>query len=104
MVEIVQEPSVSEPSLWEKYRTIKARPRVEKLRQRYLDLPNKVVIDIARLRTQSRKETEGELFITRRAKSFAAIVRGMPVNIYPWYIDNYRIRGPHKIKSYFSMY
>ncbi|MHA2339998.1 MAG: hypothetical protein ACXACX_22080 [Candidatus Hodarchaeales archaeon] len=78
MVETVQEPSVSEPSLWEKYRTIKATSRVEKLRQRYLDLPNKVVIDIARLRTQSRKETEGELFITRRAKSFAAIVRDMP--------------------------
>jgi formate C-acetyltransferase len=83
MVEIVQKPNTSEPSLWEKYRTIEATPRVEKLRQRYLDLPNKVVIDIARFRTQSRIETEGELFVTRRAKSFAKIVRGVPVNIYP---------------------
>ena len=83
MVEIVTEPSVSEPSLWEKYRSIKSTPRVEKLRQRYLDIPNKVVIDVARLRTQSRKETEGEMFITRRAKSFSAIVRCVPLNIYP---------------------
>ena len=83
MVEIVKEPSIAEPSLWEKFRTIKSTPRVETLRQRYLDIPNKVVIDIARLRTQSRKETEGELFITRRAKSFTAIVRGVPINIYP---------------------
>ena len=83
MVEIVTKPSVSEPSLWEKYRSIKSTPRVEKLRQRYLDIPNKVVIDVARLRTQSRKETEGEMFITRRAKSFSAIIRCVPLNIYP---------------------
>lgn len=83
MVETVNESSVAEPSLWEKYRTIESTSRVETLRQRYLNLKNKVVIDIAHIRTQSRKETEGQPFVTRRAKSFAAIVRGVPINIYP---------------------
>ena len=43
MVQIVNESNTQGPSLWEKYRTIKSTARVETLRQRYLNIPNKVV-------------------------------------------------------------
>jgi formate C-acetyltransferase len=87
MVQTINEPIDNEPivnptELWAKHFTIKPTPRVERLRQRYLKLQNKVIIDIARLRTKSRKETEGEPLVTQRAKAFAAIVRGVPTNIY----------------------
>ncbi|MEE8400074.1 MAG: pyruvate formate lyase family protein, partial [Desulfobacterales bacterium] len=58
-------------------------PRVERLRQHYLDTPNKAVIDLGRIVTRVWKETEGEPLISRRAKAFAATVRGVPTNIYP---------------------
>ncbi|MHA2392762.1 MAG: glycyl radical protein [Promethearchaeota archaeon] len=83
MVQTINEPTVKEQTLWDKYRTIQATPRVDKLRQRYINIRNKVIIDVARLRTKSRKRTEGEPLVTRRAKSFAEIVRGVPLNIYP---------------------
>ncbi len=57
--------------------------RVEKLRLGYLDTQDKVVIDILRIRTRVMQETEGEPTVTRQAKAFAAIVREMPINIYP---------------------
>ena len=63
--------------------TIPPAPRVERLRQRYLDTRNKAVTDVGRILTQVMKETEGEPLVTRRAKAFAAIVRGVPINIYP---------------------
>ncbi|MHA2120532.1 MAG: pyruvate formate lyase family protein, partial [Promethearchaeota archaeon] len=83
MVEAIEEPTSNIVSMWAKYYTIEPTTRVEKLRQRYLTIKNKVIIDVARERTQSRKETEGEPLVTRRAKSFAAIVRGVPTSIYP---------------------
>ena len=88
MVQTINEPIVKESianplARWAKFFTIQPTPRVEILRQRYLNIRNKVVIDVARNRTQSRKETEGEPLVTRRAKSFAAIVKGVPTNIYP---------------------
>ncbi|MHA1729359.1 MAG: pyruvate formate lyase family protein, partial [Promethearchaeota archaeon] len=83
MTQTINEQNINETPKWGKYLTIKPTLRVEKLRQRYLNIGNKIVIDVVRLRTQSRKETEGQLLVTRRAKSFAAIVRGVPTNIYP---------------------
>jgi len=80
---IVKKPIANPIAIWARHFTIKPTQRVEILRQRYLNILNKVVIDIARNRTQSRKETEGEPLVTRRAKSFAAIVKGVPTNIYP---------------------
>jgi len=62
---------------------IKPTPRVERLRQRYLDTKNKAVIDISRNVTKVMKETVGEPIVIRRAKAFAATVRGVPTNIYP---------------------
>ena len=58
-------------------------PRVERLRERYLNTRNKAVTDAGRILTRSMRETEGEPLITRRAKAFAAVVRGVPINIYP---------------------
>ena len=57
--------------------------RVERLRLRYLEMPNKTVTDVGRILTRVMKETEGQPLVTRRAKAFAAIVRGVPINIYP---------------------
>ncbi len=66
-------------------RVLSSRPtaRVESLRQRYLNTRNKIVTDVGRILTRVMKETEGEPLVTRRAKAFAAIVRGVPINIYP---------------------
>ncbi len=72
-----------EKSLLDRVLTIKPTPRVERLRRRYLDTKNKAVIDISRIVTRVSKETEGEPLVTRRAKAFAATVRGVPINIYP---------------------
>jgi len=72
-----------EKDLRERVCTMQPTPRVERLRQRYLDTPNKAAIDIGRIVTRVWKETEGEPLIARRAKAFAATVRGVPINIYP---------------------
>ena len=72
-----------EKSLRDRVITIKPTARVEMLRQRYLDTKDKAVIDLLRIRTRVWKETEGQPAVTRHAKAFAAIVREMPVNIYP---------------------
>ena len=72
-----------ERSLRDRVFTIKPTPRVERLRQGYLDTKDKVVIDILRTKTRVMKETEGEPRETRQAKAFAATVREMPINIYP---------------------
>jgi len=63
--------------------TTKPTSRVEMLRRRNLDAPNRAVIDNLRIRTRVMKETEGEPIETVRAKAFAANVREMPLNIYP---------------------
>ena len=62
---------------------MKPTERVARLKQRYLDTQNKVVIDILRIRTEVMKETEGEPRAIQQAKAFAATVRGLPLNIYP---------------------
>ncbi len=63
--------------------TIEPTPRVERLRQRYLETPNRVVIDVLRIVTKIMKETEGSPPLMRQAKAVAATVRGVPTNIYP---------------------
>ncbi len=72
-----------EKNLFDRVITVKRTPRVETLRQTYLDTPDRVVIDILRIKTRVMRETEGEPTITRQAKAFAATVREMPINIYP---------------------
>ena len=79
MVQVLEK----EKSLKDRVITIKPTPRVEKLRQRYLNTRDKIVIDILHIKTRVMKETAGEPWIIRQAKAFAAAVREMPVNIYP---------------------
>lgn len=57
--------------------------RVTALRDAYLRLKPRIGIDRARILTRSMKATEGEPMVIRRAKAFAAIVRGMPIHIAP---------------------
>ena len=63
--------------------TIKPTPRVERLRETYMSLKPTASIDRARIETRVMKETEGEPMITRKAKVFAAIVRELPIDVYP---------------------
>jgi len=58
-------------------------PRVDRLREAYLNLKPSVSILRARLETEAMKRAAGEPMISRRAKSLEAIMRGMPANIYP---------------------
>ena len=63
--------------------TIKATPRVERLRKIQLEMKPSVSIDKMRIETRVMKETEGEPMVTRKAKVFAAVVREMPISIFP---------------------
>jgi len=63
--------------------TMKPTPRVERLRQKFFTYKPTVELDRIRNVTKAMKETEGEPMVIRRAKAFAATVRGMPINIYP---------------------
>jgi len=63
--------------------TIPPSARVEKLRETYMNLRPTASIDRARIETRVMRETEGEPMITRKAKVFAAIVRELPIDIYP---------------------
>jgi formate C-acetyltransferase len=63
--------------------TMETAPRVERLREAYLELQSSASILRARIETRTMKETAGEPMITRRAKAFDAVLRGMPANIYP---------------------
>ncbi len=57
--------------------------RVQRLRETYLGLKPVLEIVRARILTRSMSETEGEPMVIRRAKAFAAIVKGMPMRIAP---------------------
>ena len=57
--------------------------RVERLRETYMSLKPSADISRARIETRVMKETDGEPMITRKAKVFAAIVREMPIDVYP---------------------
>lgn len=71
------------PTMRDRVLTTQPTPRVERLRRRYLETRDRVVIDLLRIRTRVMKETEGLQQVTRQARAFAAIVREMPIRIYP---------------------
>ena len=83
MVAMSNMPSKNEPPMLDRVLTLKPTPRVERLRESYLSLKPTASIDRARIETRVMKETEGEPMITRRAKFFAAMVREIPIDIYP---------------------
>jgi len=63
--------------------TMEPTPRVARLRETYLNLKPSVSILRARIETRVMRETAGEPMIAQRAKSLAAVIRGMPANVYP---------------------
>ncbi len=81
MAVVTAKPNEKQPAMVDRFLTIQPTPRVEKLRQRYLDTKDKVVIDILRIRTQVMQQTHGQPKATRQARVFAATVREMPINI-----------------------
>ena len=74
---------VKELTTLDRVLTMQPAPRVERLREAFLNLEPTASIDRARIETRLLKETEGEPAITRRARVFAAVVREMPIDIYP---------------------
>ena len=68
---------------FDRFFTINPTPRVNKLREALLSLKPTASIDRARIETRVMRETAGESIITRRAKVFAAVVKEMPIYIFP---------------------
>ncbi len=77
------ERAASEQALVDETVEIKPTPRVERLREDFFDIEQSVSIARARIEARIMKETDGAPMITRRAKVFAAVVREMPIDIYP---------------------
>jgi len=71
------------PSRFEKLFSIKPTERVERLRKYYQGLTSVYKIDIDRIITRVMRDTEGEPMVLRRAHSFAAVVRELPIDIFP---------------------
>ena len=63
--------------------SIKPTPRIERLREAFLRLERSYSIERARIEARVMKETAGEPMITRGSKVFAAVLREMPIDIYP---------------------
>ena len=72
-----------EPTMLDRVLTMKPAPRIERLRETLLRLKLTASIERTRIETRAMKETEGEPTTTRRAKVFAAVLRELPVDIYP---------------------
>ena len=72
-----------EPTMLDRVLTMKPAPRIERLREALLRLKLTASIERTRIETRAMKATEGEPTITRRAKVFAAVLRELPVDIYP---------------------
>ena len=83
MLEALDQTMINEPTMLDRVLSIRPSPRIVRLRETYMGLKPTASIDRARIETRVMKETEGESMITRRAKVFAAIVREIPIDIYP---------------------
>ena len=83
MVQVLNETTDRKPAMLDRVLTMQPAPRVERLRETFLRLDRSASIVKARIETRVMKETEGEPAVTRRAKIFAAVVREMPIDIYP---------------------
>jgi len=83
MVQSVEKAAEKTETLLERVLTVQPTQRIERHRHRYID--RKLVYSIERDRIEVRvmKETEREPMVTRKAKLFAAIVRELPVDIFP---------------------
>ncbi|MHA1992786.1 MAG: pyruvate formate lyase family protein [Candidatus Hodarchaeales archaeon] len=79
MVQIIEK----KETLLDRVLTVEPTQRIKTQRQSYLDRTLVYSIERDRIEVRIMKETEGEPMVTRKAKLFAAIVREMPINIYP---------------------
>ena len=75
--------AIEEPTILDRVITIKPTPRVERLREAFLNRTPTASIDWARIVTKAMRGTEEAPMVTRRAQTFAAVVREMPIDIYP---------------------
>ena len=83
MVQATEKTTGTQSATFEKVFTVKPTARVERLREAFFAIKPRLSIDRARIEARVMKETEGESMITRRSKVFAAVLREMPVDIYP---------------------
>ncbi len=83
MVQPLEKKNLSQSSVLERFFTIKPTSRVQRLRKAFLDIQSSHSIERARIEARVMRETESEPIITRRAKVMAAVIREMPVVIYP---------------------
>ena len=58
-------------------------PRVERLREDFFEIERSLSIERARIEARVMRETEDEPMILRRSKVMAAVLREMPIDIYP---------------------
>jgi formate C-acetyltransferase len=63
--------------------TLPLTPRVERLRAHYQGLEPVLRIDVDRIMARVMRSTEDQPMILRRAEAFAAVVREVPIEIYP---------------------
>ena len=82
MLDTVRRSTIDQIML-ERVQALAATPRVERIREAFFHNPTTASIDRARIEASVLKSTVGEPMITRRAKTFAAAVREMPIDIYP---------------------
>jgi formate C-acetyltransferase len=71
------------PDRYARHFTLPPTPRVERLRAYYQGLRPVLRIDLDRIMARVMRSTEGEPMILRRAKAFAAVVREVPIEVYP---------------------
>jgi len=84
MLDTLKESTVDQTML-DSVLTMPPTPRIRKLRNEFFSPRPAGTPSILRARIETRvlRETEGEPMITRRAKVFAAVVREMPIDIFP---------------------
>ncbi len=83
MVQSVEKTAEKTETLLQRVLTVQPTQRIERHRQRYINRKLVYTIDRDRIEVRVMKETEGEPMVTRKAKLFAAIVRELPVDIFP---------------------
>ncbi|MDP7640443.1 MAG: pyruvate formate lyase family protein, partial [Candidatus Hydrogenedentes bacterium] len=83
MAVVSNKSGVKTPPKLDSVLTMKPTARVERIRDAFFSLKATPSIDRARVETKVMRETEGEPMGIRRAKSFAAMAREIPIEIYP---------------------
>jgi len=83
MVQAPEKTTGSGSAILDAVLAMKPTSRVESIREAYFHIEPTISIERARIETRVMKETEAEPTVTRRAKVFAAVVREMPIDVYP---------------------